>query len=255
MPEKPPQNLGNIEESKTSESELSPEVLEKVMAKAQDINEWKTAVHALRISPQATFRDRLNLLNKILKEGLLGNPYHKNITDLTKENWARAARERRPAPVCFNIMKEDIDKMEDQMWLSRYDGCIALIFDLKNFKGKFHEHGLESGNESLNKTKTFRPDPDYGYELRFRVAPRNFTGIIFNLKDLVFKEAARDENNAKRAKEIAEVLQETYKDKPQLILPIYDVYGNLYWPKQMSYKEVKKFVEERNKSKKEEKDE
>jgi len=51
MPEKPPQNLGNIEESKTSESELSPEVLEKVMAKAQDINEWKTAVHALRISP------------------------------------------------------------------------------------------------------------------------------------------------------------------------------------------------------------
>jgi len=31
------------------------------------------------------------------------------------------------------------------------------------------------------------------------------------------------------------------------LLPVYDVCGNLWWPKQMSYEEVKKFVEERSK--------
>src|SRR5438552_4038892 len=36
------------------------------------------------------------------------------------------------------------------------------------------------------------------------------------------------------------------KDKPNLLVPIYGKEGNLLWPKQMSYAEVKRFVAERD---------
>ena len=36
---------------------------------------------------------------------------------------------------------------------------------------------------------------------------------------------------------------------PDGALPIYDKDGNLLWPKEMSYKEVRKFVKERDKEK------
>ena len=61
-----------------------------------------------------------------------------------------------------------------------------------------------------------------------------------------------EQKNLIRAQEIATIMQEEYKNKQELNLPIYDVDGNLYWPKQMTYEEVKKFVAERDKDKKEE---
>ncbi|MCX6763997.1 MAG: hypothetical protein NTZ97_04720, partial [Candidatus Moranbacteria bacterium] len=39
------------------------------------------------------------------------------------------------------------------------------------------------------------------------------------------------------------------KGKPKNLVPLYDLDGNLLWPKQMSYEEVKKFVAERDKNK------
>jgi hypothetical protein len=41
---------------------------------------------------------------------------------------------------------------------------------------------------------------------------------------------------------------DVFKDRANLLLPIYDLVGNLLWPKQMSYEEVKKFVAERDKN-------
>lgn len=51
------------------------------------------------------------------------------------------------------------------------------------------------------------------------------------------------------AEGIASKMIEIDKDKPQNLLPIYDSDGNLLWPKQMSYAEVKKFVEEMDRKK------
>ena len=59
------------------------------------------------------------------------------------------------------------------------------------------------------------------------------------------------ENNSKRANEITSIMLKIYKGKEELLIPIYDFRGNLWWPKRMSYEEVKKFIEERNKNKKE----
>ncbi len=39
---------------------------------------------------------------------------------------------------------------------------------------------------------------------------------------------------------------EQNKDKPERLLPVYDAFGNLHWPKQMPYEEVKEFVEKRD---------
>ncbi len=48
-------------------------------------------------------------------------------------------------------------------------------------------------------------------------------------------------------------MQSNFKDKHNLYVPVYDNDGNLYWPKQMIYEEVKKFIEERDKEKETEK--
>ncbi len=46
------------------------------------------------------------------------------------------------------------------------------------------------------------------------------------------------------ALELAKEQVESFRKK-EYLLPIYDVHGNLWWPRQMSYEEVKKFVAER----------
>ena len=106
--------------------------------------------------------------------------------------------------------------------------------------------------------------PETGFVVSHRVAPRDFKGIIFRPvnKIIVNAGAGGDE----WASETAEVIMETdpevlntkfrllieqmlesYAGKPELLLPVYDVKGNLLWPKQMSRREVNKFVEERAK--------
>ena len=42
------------------------------------------------------------------------------------------------------------------------------------------------------------------------------------------------------------VMKDIEQDKPELLVPIYDLNGNLLWPKQMSYEEVKKHIEEKH---------
>ena len=43
----------------------------------------------------------------------------------------------------------------------------------------------------------------------------------------------------------------TKKEKTDKLLPIYNEEGDLLWPKKMNYNEVKKFIEEGDKEKKE----
>lgn len=104
-----------------------------------------------------------------------------------------------------------------------------------------------------------KPGMDDGFALSFRVAPGWFRGIIFrvgkspdtyNFLDTEPSKLA-DSNKSTydmRSKEIALAMISSVKD-PSKLLPVYDVFGNMYWPKQMTYDEVKKFVAERDDSK------
>lgn len=47
-----------------------------------------------------------------------------------------------------------------------------------------------------------------------------------------------------KAEKIAQLMLEVNRDKPDNLIPIYDIHGNLWWPKQMSYKEVKRHADE-----------
>ncbi|MFA6252747.1 MAG: hypothetical protein WCV69_00545 [Patescibacteria group bacterium] len=58
------------------------------------------------------------------------------------------------------------------------------------------------------------------------------------------------QRNAEHAQKLAQVVLETSQQTNQdRLLPIYDIKGNLYWPKQMTHEEVMRFVEERDKEK------
>ena len=48
------------------------------------------------------------------------------------------------------------------------------------------------------------------------------------------------------------IMGNAFKDDKEKLLPVYDAVGNLLWPKQMNYEEVKNFVEERDKKETEE---
>ncbi len=83
------------------EQELSPEVIEKIMAKVQDINESGTAY--TRLTPQnSRLEKEEDKLRSIIKDGLLGNS-----GGLPREKvaWTKALREGdkgfKPAPVFF----------------------------------------------------------------------------------------------------------------------------------------------------------
>lgn len=156
-----------------------------------------------------------------------------------------------------------------------------------NVKFKTHHFGTQGAHSLDEESRPRQRLESEGFALNFRVAPRWLRGIIFrvdrkptreeikkswedfnaqNLKNFPWeKPIALDEEfirvyapktiinkeketNEKRAKEIAQAMLSSTQDSNKF-LPIYDIYGNLWWPKQMNYEEVKKFVEERDKDK------
>ena len=54
---------------------------------------------------------------------------------------------------------------------------------------------------------------------------------------------------SKRAQDIARQMMEANKDKPGNLIPVYDLHGNLWWPRQMDYKDIQKKDEGKNKRK------
>jgi len=119
---------------------------------------------------------------------------------------------------------------------------------------------------------------DMGFILSPRVAPRELRGVVFSMnqpmsqkehtglinkkvrqarkestsfeyeRDKNFwdkqippvKEEVRPELLRERAKHIAELMLQSDKDKPELLIPIYDQHGNMWWPKEMLHEEIVK---------------
>jgi len=52
---------------------------------------------------------------------------------------------------------------------------------------------------------------------------------------------------------VIDKIKKNYEETSENLIPAYNESGDLLWPKQMSYEEVKRFVAERDKNKKEEK--
>jgi len=197
----PQQELQQIQEAPEQkiEAELSPEVVEKIMAKAQDVHKKGTAYHGIvyygeSVNRDDRFQENFKRLQIALKTGLLGAEGLKDFErgtklpketveeneDLIKKQWVKNLRglspkERREmgmgGGVYFTLSKPDVN---DIKYLNAYGGqrdSIAILFDYKDVKGKddysrispYSVEGPSAGESTIN----------------FRVAPRFFKGIAF----------------------------------------------------------------------------
>ena len=151
--------------------------------------------------------------------------------------------------------------------------------NLKKTELRLNEFRHDHDMARLNDKGQPMPSAEFGFVLQGRVRPSDFKGIVFAIprkfqpEDYLhlvkaIKQATdysererleaelslrnmghgekwlREESpwNLKTcAGEIAKTMLQS-QDKPELLIPIYDSNGNLWWPKQMSYEEVKNFV-------------
>ena len=306
-----------LAEEANVETELSPEIIEMIMNKVQNINQIGTAYSVMHTQIDETQKQTEEKFNQVLKNGLLGN----SGGEISKDKWAKKVRENRVGVVFFNIIgtekertswngyfpvadyrsefRNEFRMIADSRWFDSNlsDFTVAVIFDLSKFKPDLPLQGPQYGVGVKQKPDTFRygygkedlrdiedaennkPDletarkqyeqqietlkkegliehdykfqeedwpmwipkieTEYGFSLSFRVAPRLFKGLVLRV------EKAKAEEIMKKVDQIVASMREIDKEKEELILPIYDEDGNLLWPKQMSYHEVKKFVAER----------
>jgi hypothetical protein len=104
-------------------------------------------------------------------------------------------------------------------------------------KGKINTYRIRTGRKIYvssipNEHGDLCTTNEYGFSLSSRVAPRRFRGLVCD--EIHFQK-------------VLPIMLETYKDKPDLLVPIYDETGNLLWPKKMSFDEVKRAIEDKNK--------
>lgn len=257
----PGEQIASPEEMEKEVQELSKEEIEKIMEKVQDINKAETGLHVVSEKlPGGKLDEQLPVLQKILEQGILGAPYNQREGDnFSSELWAKQVRQRNRNFVFFNIVGRDIDNVASSYYFSGKKDKIGLIFDISKFKEDLSYENYVSGkpdnyqyqtrtfgtnSESFAKkrevpygsgkfkTTKLTPYPE-GHALSFRVAPRFLKGLILKI--------SRKENASQEIiDKLARVINEENSD-----IPIYDFDGNLLWPKQMSYEEVKKFVDER----------
>lgn len=265
---KPEPQLEPVSETEKSEptieEELSLEAIERIMCEVKDINEKGNAISCINAREDTFTPSGLIKLESVLKYGLVGtnekqkghvSGHFQNETN--RSEYVNTIRNKEKPDVFFNIV--------GRAWLPGHPAkirhlypfmegdidAIVIMFDLSQYR----ENPTKKRDSLKNKTfspnledvydETVCPTPDLGFRLSPRVAPRSFTGIIFSLGKLT-KNYKMNEGEA--AQMLAKKMLKSEGDNKKLI-PIYDGEGNLWWPKQMNYEEVKKFVVERENQK------
>lgn len=310
IPEKKEESSGDFERK------LSPEQIEQIMAKVQDIDEKGIAFSLIRDDK----------FENVFNDGLLGSyeePDQVMSTEIDRKEWAARTRKERQSSVYFNITGRlaDDDRFpashENEILLTKWvrlnhlsKDKIVILFDLSTFKEEApifyrrHQNGefktktyrtIDWWNRRMPKGMTMEEvtnieygSPEYqeaikkigeeneyrikyfgdtaqegesssyeedGFAASHRVAPRLFQGIVAKFTPDETWER-RDEEKGAGLNISYQFKNPIFKErlKPYLdimlkgnnLIPIYDPFGDLFWPKQMSHDEVKAFVAERD---------
>lgn len=283
-------------------SQLSPEAIEKIMKKVQDINEPETGLHSISQHTKSE-KDRLDLLEEEMRSGILGMPYIGGEVEIEPggAKWLEKVKKREGMFLFFSMIGREIHEVEENFWMdgSRKDP-VAIIFDTNSFKQidivdithihdknegpaldrhspkTFGTHGIEHFVEFPKKkiekppksgkyVEFHFPDRDMGNALNFRVSPRFFKGIVFRLDREItpteIKSRCYDSNQEiteehdevkiqKRVDEIVSRMRSGVGSREDRLVPVYDIHGNLWWPKRMSYDEVKRLASDEEKDNK-----
>lgn len=130
-------------------------------------------------------------------------------------------------------------------------------------RGKTYRLNDEVGLDLMRNHKYTKDDvyklgrfDEYGFVLAHRVQPKRFKGLVVNY-ERNFQHSAESLTDEKilklhqiaNTKIFSSMVLSSCQANPGLAIPVYDSNGNLLWPKQMTYEEVVKFVEERDKEK------
>lgn len=89
---------------------------------------------------------------------------------------------------------------------------------------------------------------DFGFVLNGRISPKIFEGLMITVP-IPWDNEEPNIYQTRVDRQIHELIKfqiNNKKDNPMSLLPIYEASGDLLWPKQMSYEEVKAFVVERD---------
>ena len=132
----------------------------------------------------------------------------------------------------------------------RYRNSGGLVFDLKGFKdyaelsdeeAKKTDAAKSEVNQVYNRSKLSDPYLVVGYNGEIRISPARFKGIVFRLvnPDNDELDETDPEKYRIKAQKIAEIMQRANGKNQNRLIPIYDVHGNLWWPKQMNYDQIK----------------
>jgi hypothetical protein len=273
------------------ENIITPEVLETVFNKVQDIKEEGTAFLALGSNDTSGVGEGISLeqrLELVLKTGVL-NP---NLLGAILKNEGKGEEGevihvegepdlKKRGNIYFNIIgksakwnydteKWEEVKIENDGYLSDMKDevdNIALIFDLDKFRSErevdykeflespeiFNEkrEGWNWKNPPKSRAYTYNArmgsfnraldteipftseglpmaDAGFGYVLANRIPPRFFKGLVLrpqegNSSDILVKK-------------VIEAM--SLNSKPENLVPVYDIKGNLLWPKQLSHDEI-----------------
>ena len=301
------QNNRSESSAESLEQLLSPEVVEQVIGKVQDINEPGTAFSI--ISWDFNLEKLRNIFDNGLigthreqegiKRGQFGNP-------VDKDAYVRTLKSKKNPDVFFNVVGRmaggDQTIQDSGFWKSHLE-TTAVIFDISRYREvtpsklpdlKLHTFGVyayeDAPVDERNERNQVMAYPDTGFRLSPRVPPRFLSGVIFSMKrrlsseeyekrvgqileenrrkfqefplsvlsyeteedwvreqeDYKYVEENQTELLLERAKQIVQVMMEVDKNKLDLLIPVYDLHGNLWWPEQISYEEVKRRIAERS---------
>ncbi|HEX8974551.1 MAG TPA: hypothetical protein VF817_03640 [Patescibacteria group bacterium] len=97
--------------------------------------------------------------------------------------------------------------------------------------------------KTKQKTK-LKNDTELGFTASHRIAPRCFNGIVIRARNIDGK-SKNPEGYDEGIKNVLDSMKLIYPDVNKW-MPIYNVWGDLLWPKQMKYQEVKNFVADRD---------
>lgn len=178
------EKLAEKEEKK--EIILTPEIVEEIMDKLEDINEKGMAFSVVVKNSKDTQIDYLEKIKNILQNGLLGvQPEQENWEDkyfgdtsysngrfITPENWSKSVREDRKSLIHFNIVGRsyeeqlnDHDKFVIKESHFMAENNVAIIFDIKHLKEGRPSNSHDLKEEEQYKTGTFHCDDQKLYEL------------------------------------------------------------------------------------------
>lgn len=252
-----------VEDVQNFKQELSPERIEQIMAKVQDIHELGTSFTVVGGDhyDDLAWTDKKDMVRKILKDGLLGSSLADNERkSIDRQKWVKNVREIKKGEVHYNILgryKTGSGRITPHMSDAFYLGTnsVVIIFDSSKFKEEAPEKHKEEFTEKINTSRKKISDSKsmldggLGFTLSHRVAPRFFKGLVFTTAYTSVPKFNDEQIAAanKLAQELTELMTVNVKDdKSSVLLPVYDINGNLYWPKSMSYEEIKKFIVNRD---------